>query len=158
VRGLYRGDRRAWPGRRAQHRLARGAIIAFTDDDCIPDPGWLSAGASAFAPGVAGVDGTIVVPLPDRPTDYERDAAGLTGAEFATANCFYRREVLAAVGGFDERFTAAWREDSDLFFTLRERGYQLERARCGRRPPGAAGGVGRQPAPAAQKHVQRAAV
>ena len=30
--------------------------------------------------------------------------------------------ALAAVGGFDERFRAAWREDSDLLFTLLERG------------------------------------
>ena len=114
--------------RNAGWRAARGAIIAFTDDDCIPDPGWLRAGASAFTDGVAGAQGQIVVPLPERPIDYERDAAGLAGAEFATANCFYRRQALAAVGGFDERFSAAWREDSDLFFTLLERGHELVRA------------------------------
>ncbi len=55
---------------------------------------------------------------PPRPTDYERDAAGLEGAEFVTANCFCRRDALEAVGGFDERFSAAWREDSDLHFAL----------------------------------------
>jgi glycosyltransferase involved in cell wall biosynthesis len=114
--------------RNAGWRAARGAIIAFTDDDCIPTPGWLSAGAAAFAAGAAAVDGQIVVPLPDAPTDYERDAAGLMVAEFATANCFYRRDVLAAVGGFDEQFGTAWREDADLFFTLVERGYRTERA------------------------------
>ena len=74
-----------------------------------------------------GVCGRIIVPLPPAPTDYERDAAGLETAEFATANCFYRREALEAVGGFDERFTAAWREDTDLFFALLERG---DRARA----------------------------
>jgi cellulose synthase/poly-beta-1,6-N-acetylglucosamine synthase-like glycosyltransferase len=114
--------------RNAGWRAARGAIVAFTDDDCIPDPGWLRAGVSAFTGSVAGVDGTIVVPLTERPTDYERDAAGLEGAEFATANCFYHRDVLDAVGGFDERFRMAWREDSDLFFTLLERGYEVARA------------------------------
>src|ERR671937_1022250 len=54
--------------RNAGWRAARGLIIAFTDDDCIPDPGWLRTGASAFTEGVAGADGTIVVPLPERPT------------------------------------------------------------------------------------------
>lgn len=75
-----------------------------------------------------GVCGRIVVPLPSAPTDYERDAAGLETAEFATANCFYRRDALEVVGGFDERFTAAWREDADLFFSLLERGYRVARA------------------------------
>ncbi|WP_310723628.1 glycosyltransferase family 2 protein, partial [Burkholderia multivorans] len=60
------------------------------------------------------------VPLRPRPTDYERDAAGLAHAEFATANCFVRRAALERVGGFDERFTRAWREDADLMFALRE--------------------------------------
>jgi glycosyltransferase involved in cell wall biosynthesis len=117
-------------------RAAHGDIIAFTDDDCIADPGWLCAGARAFnfcdvsaGPSpVMGVSGRIVVPLSPEPTDYERDAAGLESAEFATANCFYRRDALEAVGGFDERFTAAWREDADLFFTLLERGYRVARA------------------------------
>jgi hypothetical protein len=67
---------------------------------------------------VVGVSGRIVMPLPPRPTDYELNATGLVRSEFVTANCFYRKDALEAVGGFDERFTIAWREDSDLFFTL----------------------------------------
>ena len=70
----------------------------------------------------------MIVPLPARPTDYERDAAGLEHAEFITASCFVRRAVLEAVDGFDERFAAAWREDSDLHFTLLERGQRVDRA------------------------------
>src|SRR5438067_3847672 len=84
-------------------RAACGEIIAFTDDDCIPTPGWLRAGVAAFVDGVAGVDGRVVMPLPATPTDYERDAAGLERGEFVTANCFYGRDALVAVGGFDER-------------------------------------------------------
>lgn len=112
-------------------RAARGGIIAFTDDDCIPSPRWLRAGLSAMVASgrVDGVHGRISVPLPDDPTDYERDAAGLEHSEFATANCFYTRHALAEVGGFDERFTAAWREDSDLFLALLEKGRRLTFAR-----------------------------
>ena len=109
-------------------RAARGEIIAFTDDDTVPDRDWLRAGLAAFTPGVSGVGGRIVVPLPPRPTDYERDASHLQEAEFATANCFYRRSVLSVIGGFDERFTAAWREYSDLYLTLLERGLRCIRA------------------------------
>ncbi|HEY9668955.1 MAG TPA: glycosyltransferase [Coleofasciculaceae cyanobacterium] len=114
--------------RNAGWRAACGEIIAFTDDDCIPDRNWLKAGVSAFADSVAGVWGRTIVPLPDNPTDYELNAARLGLSEFVTANCFYRRDAIAAIGGFDERFTAAWREDSDLFFTLLKCGSQFVQA------------------------------
>jgi GT2 family glycosyltransferase len=114
--------------RNAGWRCAEGEIIAFTDDDCVPDPGWLSAGLDVFTEGVSGAWGRIVMPLPPAPTDYEKNESGLEIAEGATANCFYRREALEEAGGFDERFPAAWREDSDLFFTLLEQGRTLVRA------------------------------
>jgi GT2 family glycosyltransferase len=140
---------RAGPGaaRNAGWRAAHGKIIAFTDDDCIPDPGWLRAGLAAFgltehsdapfgtAPGrpprngsanpksnienpksIVGATGRLVMPLPEAASDYARDAAHLADSDFVTANCFYRRDVLEAVGGFDERF--GWREDSDLLFRV----------------------------------------
>lgn len=106
-------------------RAAQGEVIAFTDDDCIPCSRWLDAGCTALTDDVVGVAGRILVPLQALPTDYEYNASFLAHSEFVTANCFYRRDALLAVGGFDERFTSAWREDSDLFFTLGERG-----ARC----------------------------
>ncbi|MDB5307998.1 MAG: glycosyl transferase family 2 [Gemmataceae bacterium] len=115
--------------RNAGWRAARGEVVAFTDDDTVPDPGWLAAGLGAFDrdPDLAAAAGRTEVPLPPRPTDYERNESGLATAEFVTANCFVRRQVLEAVGGFDERFRVAWREDSDLHFTLLERGLKLRK-------------------------------
>ncbi len=115
--------------RNAGWRAARGEIIAFTDDDCVPDPGWLSAGLGTFEEeqDTVVVTGRVMVPLPPDPTDYERDAAGLEGSAFITANCFCRRDVLERLGGFDEHFTAAWREDSDLHFRLLESGGRVVR-------------------------------
>ena len=52
------------------------------------------------------------------PTDHELMTRGLETAEFVTANAFVRRSALLTVGGFDERFQRAWREDSDLQFRL----------------------------------------
>jgi cellulose synthase/poly-beta-1,6-N-acetylglucosamine synthase-like glycosyltransferase len=100
--------------------LAQGEVIAFTDDDTIPQPAWLTEGMKAMTPDVTAVAGRVHVPLPvDRAlTDYERDIGHMAAAEFLTANCFVRREALRAIGGFDERFTSAWREDSDLQFRL----------------------------------------
>src|SRR5579885_1919520 len=34
--------------RNAGWRAARGAVIAFTDDDTVPAPGWLAAGLAPF--------------------------------------------------------------------------------------------------------------
>ncbi len=104
-------------------RAARGEIIAFTDDDTIAEPRWLREALEVFGEDVVGAWGRIVVPLGPRPTDFELDTAGLENAECATANCFYRRSALARVGGFDERFETAWREDADLFFTLMHHGH-----------------------------------
>lgn len=101
---------------------ARGDVVAFTDDDTVPRPDWLQAGLDAIAAGADAVAGAVDVPLPDVPTDYERDAAGLSNAGFVTANAFVRRDLLAALGGFDERFRCAWREDTDLCFRLRASG------------------------------------
>ena len=130
-------------------RAARGEIIAFIDDDCIPTPGWLSAGLAAFTDGIVGASGKLIMPLVHIPTDYEHDAVQLEKSEFVTANCFYRRDMLERVGGFDERFIAAWREDSDLFFTLQEyvekcRGVQDQ---DGGRPQGSPLHVPTTPAP-----------
>ena len=99
-------------------RRARGEIIAFTDDDCLPDPDWLEEGLTALTEDLAGVSGQVIVPIPDPPSDYEKNVSRLAGCQFVTANCFYRRSALEASGGFDEQFTMAWREDSDLQFKM----------------------------------------
>lgn len=100
-------------------RSAVGPIIAFTDDDTIAEPNWLEKGLQAMSdPKVIAASGGVVMPLPEIPTDYEKNESGLCQAEFVTANCFVRKDVLQEVGGFDERFKMAWREDSDLHFSL----------------------------------------
>lgn len=106
-------------------RAARGAIIAFTDDDTIADPDWLAKGMAAFSDEVDVVRGRVIMPLDHVPTDYERDAKNLETAEFVTANCFCRKRVLEELNGFDESFRMAWREDSDLHFRLLKRGKRI---------------------------------
>ena len=107
-------------------RQAQSALIAFTDDDTEPQPQWLEYGLRALQHADA-VAGRVVMPISDPPTDYERDAKGLERAEFVTANCFVRRAVLERIGGFDEGFRMAWREDSDLHFRLLRSGARIAR-------------------------------
>jgi glycosyltransferase involved in cell wall biosynthesis len=98
---------------------AKGKLIAFTDDDCIADKNWLKDIWEAWnGEELAAFSGRVIVPLPDKPTDYELNTANLEKAEFITANCACTKSALLKTGGFDERFTAAWREDSDLHFKL----------------------------------------
>ncbi|HEY0344624.1 MAG TPA: HAD-IIIA family hydrolase [Solirubrobacteraceae bacterium] len=113
-------------------RHARAEWVAFLDDDVVVPPGWpraLRADLARVDDAVAGSQGRIDVPLPRdrRPTDWERDVAGLQDAWWATADMAYRRSALAALGGFDERFGAAYREDSDLALRALRAGWRLER-------------------------------
>jgi glycosyltransferase involved in cell wall biosynthesis len=122
------GHRGPAAARNAGWKAATGDIIAFTDDDTQPAPAWLSEGRRAMTDDVAAAWGRVIVPLPEHPTDAQRNTAGLHGAEFITANCFARREALVQSGGFDERFARPWREDSDFYFTLLERGMKVVEA------------------------------
>ncbi|HZD38564.1 MAG TPA: glycosyltransferase, partial [Actinomycetes bacterium] len=115
-------------------RLASAPWVAFLDDDVVPDPGWLEALAvdlAGLGPGVAASQGRLRVPPPRdrRPTDWERNVSALAGARWITADMAYRRWVLAEVGGFDERFRRAYREDSDLALRVLRAGWRIERGR-----------------------------
>lgn len=104
-------------------RMASGKLILFTNDDCIPDSKWLQSYWIAFlrADGnKIAFTGKTSVPIPPVPTDYERSIAQLATAEFSAANCACTRAALMKVNGFDEQFTMAWREDSDLQFRFIE--------------------------------------
>jgi glycosyltransferase involved in cell wall biosynthesis len=116
-------------------RAAAYPWVAFLDDDVVPEPEWLSRlgedldvdTEGDIAGAVVGVQGLVEVPLPaDRPpTDWERVTHGLSQARWITADMAYRRDALAAVGGFDERFPRAFREDADVAWRLRRAGGRL---------------------------------
>ncbi|AVT35784.1 glycosyltransferase family 2 protein [Plantactinospora sp. BB1] len=120
-------------------RAARHPWVAFLDDDVLPAPDWLARLRTDLAvpDRVGGVQGEISVPLPAgrRPTDWERVTAGLADGEWITADMAYRRVALAAVGGFDERFPRAYREDAELAHRVRLAGWQLLRGTRGVRHP-----------------------
>lgn len=116
------GTRGPAGARNAGWRCARGALVAFTDDDTVPEPDWLAEGERAAQGRIAVCGRVVVPPLSEPPTDHELMTRGLESAEFVTANAFVWRDALERVGGFDERFTRAWREDSDLQFRLGQLG------------------------------------
>ena len=96
---------------------AKGNIIAFTDDDCLPDTYWLKEIVAHCNPDEdIAITGQVKVPISKKPTDYERNTQHLQTADFITANCACTKNALVKAGGFDEQFSMAWREDSDLEF------------------------------------------
>ncbi len=102
-------------------QTASGELIVFTDDDTQPSQTWLQSYWNAYVLNQKkdiAFSGKTVVPIPEQPTDYERNTAGLETADFITANCACTKTALRKTGGFDEDFTMAWREDSELEFKL----------------------------------------
>ncbi len=114
-------DRKKGPAaaRNKGWQAAEAELIAFTDDDTIPDQCWLqSLVHHHLGSMLVAYTGRTIVPVSDQPTDYELNTRGLETAEFITANCCITRQALELVNGFDERFSLAWREDSNLHFKL----------------------------------------
>lgn len=126
-------DRKKGPAaaRNAGWKAANGELIAFTDDDCLPAHNWISNIWDEYIlnwkPPHIAFTGRVQVPVSEEPTDYEMNTAGLQDADFVTANCACTKSALELIGGFDERFTAAWREDSDLEFRLIENNIEIKR-------------------------------
>jgi glycosyltransferase involved in cell wall biosynthesis len=107
---------------------AKGRIIAFTDDDCVPDTYWLNQIVQhCNTEDSVAITGKVIVPVSKRPTDHELNTANLQTAEFITANCACTKSALVKAGGFDEQFSMAWREDSDLEFKLIDQHIPIKR-------------------------------
>jgi glycosyltransferase involved in cell wall biosynthesis len=93
-------------------RLARGEVVAYTDSDCMADPGWLREGVRPFEdPSVGVVTGRT---LPEVPGPYEPWQATIEVTEFTgrfeSCNLFFRRAGLLATAGFDEEVGHLWED------------------------------------------------
>jgi GT2 family glycosyltransferase len=112
---------------RARNRgfaAAHHDLVAFTDDDCAPDPGWVEALVAPYADAEVAATTGLVMPLEletaaqesfeaysanrriFEPRLYRRSttppsAAGVAGLG---ANMSFRRATLVGLGGFDPRF------------------------------------------------------
>jgi GT2 family glycosyltransferase len=106
--------------REAGWRAAGAPLIAFTDDDCVPDPGWLEAGLAACAEAPGAIVQGRTEPDPselERLGPFSRTVSVPSyDPAFQTCNIFYPREALERAGGFDvESFGRVHgAEDSDL--------------------------------------------
>ena len=86
--------------RNAAVAVATGAVLAFTDADCIPEPDWLTAALAALEAGADVVQGAVEADGPVGPFDRTVRVDRLTGL-YETANLVVRAEWVAHVGGFE---------------------------------------------------------
>jgi glycosyltransferase involved in cell wall biosynthesis len=141
-RGLDRARNRAL-------RESRADILAFTDDDAVPEPEWLGALLANFQEPRVAVATGLTLPL-DLETeaqelfeercsfvrgfrrhtfDGQRDNPVAVGAVGAGVNMALRRQLAISLGGFDERLDAGTPTcsggDHDLFVRVLAAGHSI---------------------------------
>lgn len=127
---------------------ARGAIIAFTDDDVIVDKRWIEAIVDLFddAPNVHAVTGLVVPFELESEAQQDFESYGGFGRGFARvwnvagahhgagrfgtgANMAFRRELFDEIGGFDPSLDVGTPADGggdlEMFFRILQEGHML---------------------------------
>jgi glycosyltransferase involved in cell wall biosynthesis len=127
--------------------MAAGDIVAFIDDDAIPEPEWLSRIVAGYdADEVGGVGGPafdhtghsfqskflvrdrfggVREESNNNPTDlfnfpFTREYYGFLGA-----NSSFRRDLLLDIGGFDEEYEY-WGDETDVCVRMVDSGYMVK--------------------------------
>lgn len=116
---------------------ARGAFLAFLDDDCVAEPSWLRLLEAALtASGAAAVAGAVVnreVDWVGRYINREAVIAHVVSADgsvegLITGNCGIPAALFRELGGFDETIRVAGGEDTELGLRLRATGHRIAHA------------------------------
>ena len=125
---------------------AAGDVVAFIDDDAVPEPRWLADLERSYGDArVGGVGGLVLDGTGTKPqfrysvcsrvgeTDFDRhppfDVYNTPGADpymyLQGTNCSFRRDVLEHVGGFDEEIEYNY-DESELCGRIIDAGWRLE--------------------------------
>ena len=135
VKCIYQPNRGPAAARNRGADEAKGAIILFTDADCIPAQNWIYEMTLTFDdPVVVAVKGAYK-------TDQTQLIARFAQAEFEdrydrllrhasidmidTYSAAFKKDVFLQIGGFDERFSVANNEDTELSYRLAAAGHQM---------------------------------
>ena len=115
---------------------AFGSIILFTDDDCVPTTGWLTAMTEPFndpyTVGVKGAYRTSQKRLAARfvQLEYEdkyRLMSDVSEIDFIdTYSAGFRRDRFLELDGYDTSFPVACAEDVELSYRMSARGWKMK--------------------------------
>lgn len=122
-------EKGAGPARNAGVLAAKGALLAFTDCDCVPEPGWLAAGLAALETAPV-IGGRMTVSTGARKSGAEafetifafdnEDYVQRKGFT-VTANLFCARATFDAVGPFRTGVS----EDTEWCWRARDFGFPI---------------------------------
>lgn len=120
-------ERRRGPAatRNTGWRACNSSVLAFIDDDCVPQSGWLETGVAALTADdrLGVVQGCTRLAEGAHVGDWTltRQIAGAT-PYFEGLNIFYRRSALEQAGGFDEEI-GNYGEDAELGWSVVDAGW-----------------------------------
>src|SRR5262245_6549575 len=136
-RYVYEGRAGISNTRNSGRAAARGGIIAYTDDDAIPRPGWMDKVRGHFLDSgsdyLAGkVELKLDAPLPGwfsegllwviGKSPFGDKVKVLESESPISANCAIRAAVFDAVGGYDPRISY-YGEEVNFFYRIKEKGF-----------------------------------
>jgi glycogen synthase len=124
--------------------LASGEVVAFLDDDAVPEPPWLEQLVAAYQDERVGGAGGIVYDHTGLRLQYERGACTRLGAAVPVAetlegytrpgadpflgllgtNCSFRRKCLVEIGGFDEEIEY-FLDETEVCLQVIDRGFTI---------------------------------
>lgn len=124
-------------------KASAGDIIAFIDDDAIPDPNWLNDILALYTdPNIGGVGGKVYGPGDDHfqfeggyVNFWGESNVHYYGADFNDpkgtrynmmlgTNCTFRRQAIVAIGGFDEYYEY-FHDESDACLRMVRSGFKI---------------------------------
>jgi GT2 family glycosyltransferase len=106
-------------------RNANAEWLAFTDDDCLPEPGWLRAFCAEIETGKASVYEGRTFTEANTKGPFWAAPSNETGGLLWSCNMAVRRDVFWGLAGFDASFPFPHLEDVDFRERLRAAGHDF---------------------------------
>ncbi|WP_218081029.1 glycosyltransferase family 2 protein [Anthocerotibacter panamensis] len=106
-------------------KSACGEWLAFVDDDCIPDSGWLQGIAQRLqGEDLDVIEGQTITPdKVDNP--FRQGVENTQGGSYWSCNLAVRREIFFAIGAFDEDFLEPAAEDMEFGYRVTHRNLRV---------------------------------
>lgn len=134
VKYIYQENAGPASARNRGWKEAKGAIISFTDSDCIPHKDWLSKLLRNYVDEKVGaVGGSYSVANPEnllacciqQEISIRHSAMPREVRFLGSYNLSVKRSILEEIGGFQEGYKNASGEDNDLSYRILKHGYKI---------------------------------